>query len=179
MDDLSKIKRSLCNIAGVQKGHIFTAQVKSVESETCTVALGKASISRVRLRAVVNGKDEKLYIKPKKDSYILAVDLSNGDYRDLAVLTYSEVETINIKIAETTIDIDKDGIIFNGGKNNGLVFVEKMVEWMQKVHNDLATLQTQLSTHPTEGQGAALGLVFNPTTTSPTMPDFENTKIKQ
>jgi len=187
MDYIGKIKKSIRNIAGIQNGNIFTAQVKSVEGETCTIALGNASISEVRLRAVVNGNNEQLYIKPKKDSYILVVDLSNGNYRDLAVIAYSEVETINIKIAETTIDIDKDGIIFNGGKLDGMVKIGELKDnldslktFVENMHKAIPIAINAVGAG-TAANGATGQGSYNTTMTgqSIVIKNMENKKIKQ
>jgi len=179
MNDIGKIKNSIRKLSGATKGIVFTAQVKSVEGETCTIALGNTSLSDVRLRAVINGNAEKLYIKPKKDSYILVIDLSNGNYRDLVAITYSEVETINIKISETTIDIDKDGVVFNGGKLNGLVKIDDLMGWMDSVYSDLQTLIGILSAIPVNAATMTGSAVFVPTTAKPVKFNFENTKVKQ
>jgi len=179
MDEIGKIKRSIRNLSGVTEGTIFTAQVKSVEGETCTIALGNASITGVRLRAVINGKDEKLYIKPKKDSYISVIDLSNGNYRDLLAFTYSEIEAINIKIAETTIDIDKNGVVFNGGNLNGMVKIDDLVGWMNSVYTDFQTLIGLLAAIPVDPATMTGTAAFVPATAKPVKFNFENTKIKQ
>jgi hypothetical protein len=127
---------------------------------------------------VVNEKEEQLLVEPKAGSYVLVIDLS-GEYRDLAIIGYSEVAAIHIKIGDTTGDMDKDGIIFNNGTLNGLVKVGAMVDWMSKLYSDLQTLKTQLSTHLVAGNGAPLALVFNPTVDNPQIANFENSKVKQ
>ena len=89
------------------------------------------------------------------------------------------METINIKIAETTIDIDKDGIIFNGGKLDGTVKIGDMVSWMDGVYNDLQTLIGLLAAIPVDPATMSGTVVFTPTTAKPVKQSFENTKIKQ
>jgi hypothetical protein len=81
---------------------------------------------------------------------------------DAFVAMFSEIESITI----------------DGGQNKGLVKVDPLVSWMQKVHADLTTLQSLLLTHPVAGNGAALALSFNPTTESPVSSTLENSKFK-
>ena len=86
MDIYSQIKQKIRNIAGSGSNNMpvmFTAQVKNLSGETCTVMLDELPITDVRLRAVINGKSEKILITPKIGSYVLVTDLSGGDYRDL------------------------------------------------------------------------------------------------
>jgi hypothetical protein len=180
MDVYSKIGMSIRRIAktdGSQRPVILPAKVEKVAGETCTVTIDGLTVTDVRLRAVVNNNTEQLFIQPRAGSYVLVADL--GDLRQLVVITYSEVEKIHVKISDTTIDIDDDGVVFNNGGLKGLVKIEAMVEWMSKLHGDLTTLQGLLSMSPVAGNGAPLGIVFNPTTPLPQVDSFENKKIKQ
>jgi hypothetical protein len=114
MDVYGKIADKLKEIAGgsVQKCSIFTAQVESVNNSTCTVKLDELSISDVRLRAVVNGNNEQVLIKPKKGSYVLVADML-GDFRQLVVVGHSEVEEINVRIDNAELTMNKNGFILN------------------------------------------------------------------
>lgn len=49
----------------------FTAKVKSVDGEVCTIEIDGLQLSDVRLRAVVNSNKEKILITPRKDSCVL------------------------------------------------------------------------------------------------------------
>lgn len=120
MNELSKIKKSIKNIAkDGSAAKVFTAKVKSVSGETCDIEYDGALLTDVRLRAVINGKNSKMLITPKIDSYVLIMDM-NGDYTNLVVLNYSEIDRIDI-------DVETD-IIINGGKNDGLVKIRELTE---------------------------------------------------
>lgn len=171
MNPLSEIKESIQKMASKGgAGIVFTAKVKSVQANTtCTVDLDGLTVSDVRLRAVVNGETSKILVTPKTGSHVLVADLS-GDLSQLAVVGYSEVEKIEVDA--------NDKIIFNGGENKGLVKVESMVDWMQKVYNDLQTLVGLLSSSAVAGNGANLAITFSPTTPSPNIDDFQNKDVK-
>lgn len=179
MDIYGKIAQKLKEIAGTGNARsiVFTAEVKSVEGNTCTVLLGDLEISDVRLKSVINTETDQIIIKPKVGSHVLIADTTGGQYRTLIVIEYSEPESITIKIGGTELLIDGTVIKFNNG-SLGLVKVDKMVQWMQKVQSDLTTLQGLLSTYPVAGNGAPLGMAFTPTTPAPVASTFEDTKIK-
>jgi hypothetical protein len=106
-------------------------------------------------------------IKPKQGSVCL-----------IGVLEGQEALTFLINAEQVElVQINADKIEYNGGDFGGLVKIDKMVVWMQKVYTDLQTLKTQLSTHTVVGSGAPLALVFNSQTPNPQESDFENDKI--
>ncbi|MDY6347025.1 MAG: hypothetical protein SPL42_01145 [Bacteroidales bacterium] len=138
MNPLSEIRKSIKGMAS-GNGGLFTAKVLSTDGEKCCVEIDGLVVSDVQLRAVVNGEESGILITPKTGSYVTVADLS-GDLTRIVVMGFSEVEKIEVNA--------DDKIVFNGGNNKGLVKVEKMVEWMQKVYNDLQTLTGLLSTQP-------------------------------
>lgn len=155
-------------VGGTKGLSLFTAKVLSTDGETCCVDADGLVLSDVQLRAVVNGEESGILITPKTGSYVTVADLS-GDLTRIVVVGFSEVEKIEVNA--------DDKIVFNGGQNKGLVKVEKMVNWMQKVYDDLQTLTVLLSSSPVVGNGAPLGIVFTQTTPSPVVDDFQNKDI--
>ena len=99
MDTYGKIKQKIQNIAGDKSSItcIQSAEILSVKGETCTVKIDTLTVEDVRLRAVINGNNEKILITPKVGSYVLVADLSGGNHRDMAVVSFSEVENINVE----------------------------------------------------------------------------------
>jgi len=108
-------------------------------------------------------------IKPKIETICL-IGILEGKEALAFLIDAEDVELVKIKSGK---------IEFNGGSLNGMVKVEAMVDWMAKLHHDLQTLRTQLSAHPTAGNGLPLGLVFNPSTPNPQIGTFANEKITQ
>lgn len=118
MDVYGQIAEKVKSIVGVKDTPIFPAEVKSVDGDTCSVMVGKLQLSDVRLRAVVNDKDDKLLITPAIGSHVLVADLSNGNFRDLAVLTYSEPEKIETKIGQMEVTLSGEKISIKKGSIN-------------------------------------------------------------
>ena len=120
MDNIGKIKDLIRNIGGGEEtSAFFTAKVKSVEKDTCTVLVDDLELTEVRLRAVVDGEEEFLRITPKVGSMILVADLSDGEMRDLVVIKYTQVDIIELK--RNKIDINITG----GDKNEISIINEK------------------------------------------------------
>ena len=176
MNPLSEIKESIQKMASKGgAGIVFTAKVKSVESDTtCTVELDGLTVSDVRLRAVVNSETSKILVTPKTGSYVLVADLS-GDLSQLAVVGYSEVEKIEVDA--------NDEIVFNGGENHGLVKIKELTDRL----NNLVDAFNQ-HTHTGEfegtiGEAAATGSISTIPTTQQhphfnyETDDYEDTKI--
>ena len=84
MDSYTEIRNKIRAMTGQKTPLLLTGKVESVDGETCTVTVGDLKLTDVRLRSVVNGEDSKLFITPKKDSYVTLIDLS-GELRILRI----------------------------------------------------------------------------------------------
>ena len=151
-------------VAGTDKMqfNFLSMEVVSVNGDLCCAKVGDFEIPGIRLAAISGGSAKGILITPTVGSVVLVADLSAGELRELAVIGYSEIDSVRIR----------------GGAFGGMLKVDSMVEWMQKVHTDLLTLQSLLATTPVAGNGAVLGAVFNPSTPAPVAADFENDKVK-
>lgn len=144
-------------IANPEDIRILPCNVTDVADRTCTCQPinGDAELKDVRLNVAGTG----IIIKPTVNKPVLVIMITPVDS---FIALYSDI----------------DSIIIDGGANNGLVKVDEMVSWMQKVHADLLTLQTSLASHLVAGNGAPLALLFNPTTPAPVSANMQNAKIK-
>jgi hypothetical protein len=173
--------------AGLQRVVIFPAQVTKVTGSTCSVMIEELEITDVRLRAVINSHSGQLLITPKTGSYVLVTDLSGGNYRDLAVISYSEVEAVNIAIGDTTVDVDANGVSFNGGGLGGLVKLQELRENLESLQQYVEAIHGALpSAFSAIGAGAAANggsgaMSYQSAMAGKTVQikDMENDKIKQ
>jgi len=131
MDKSGKIRESIRKIAGTHNpgNTFFTAEVKSVDDETCTIIWNDLEISDVRLGAVVNGNANNIKIKPTTGSMVAIADMSHGTLRDLAVIGWSEIDSITI----------------NGGTLGGLVKIQELVNNLQAIKSYVETMKTAVS----------------------------------
>lgn len=165
MSNKSKEIRSVIRkIAGIDNQGLmfFNAEVVSVDSETCTVKRNNINHTDVRLTAVIDGNTNKLLVKPKVGSMVLIADLSEGMMRDLAVIGWSEVDTITI----------------NGGTFGGLVKIQALTT---KLNALVQAFNTHTHTVATTGTAAAQTGTAAATTGTASQfskSDYEDTKIK-
>lgn len=139
-----KLEGFKSNGSGASMGGLMIAEVKSVEGDTCTIAVDDdLDLSDVRLRVVSDDNtSSKMLLTPKIGSFVLVADLSGGDLSDMAVVMFSEVEKI----------------IINGGNNGGLVKINDLVNHLNTIENDINTLKSAVSgwTPVAQDGGAAL-----------------------
>ena len=83
MDIYGQIAQTIKKMGAANGVILFSADVKSVDGDTCTLIIGSLELTDVRLRAVVNSENDKIVVTPKAGSRVLAADMSGGSYRDL------------------------------------------------------------------------------------------------
>jgi hypothetical protein len=162
----------------MQIKQIISGTATNVGETTCDVEReGAPVIYDVRLNAIDDNLESFVTIYPQAGSFVLVGIVENMN-TEAVVLRCSEVEKVKIKIGEQRFLVDKDGFVFNDGNNKGLLKLDEVIGWMGKVYSDLQTLKTQLSTWPVAGNGAPLGIVFNPTTPVASANTFEDKNVK-
>lgn len=185
MDIYGQIAQTIKKMGAAHGVILFSADVKSVDGDTCTLIIGSLELTDVRLRAVVNSENDKIVVTPKAGSRVLAADMSGGSYSDLAVLSYSEAEKVEVVIEQTTCTIDKDGIVMNGGNNGGLINIQELtdrlnslVDWCENhTHDGVITAVSGGSGAPAVGTSGNSGVP----TKKPDVfykGDYEDTKVK-
>lgn len=179
----SKIRESLKDF--FSNDLVFPVTVKSIDEDACTVDVETVEgmeIYEVKLRAV---KTEKygIVVFPKKDTTIQICRIGNDN--DFLMLHADEVEKIFWKIEDMTLEMTKDGFIFNGGDKLGMVIMQDAVKRFNKIEDDINSLKTAISAWtptPNDG-GAALKAAVASWVAQQLVKtidsDIENTKIKQ
>lgn len=149
------------------------AEVKAVDStkRTCDIDDDGVVLYGIRLQSITEGSTG-LTLYPKVGSMVLCLRVEDSD--DYMVVHASEIEKAEVKIQNTTMVIDGNGVVFNGG-SVGSVKADKMVEWMTKVYADIVSIQTTLGS--LFGQ-AVFGIPFVMQTPSPQLSDFADDTLK-
>lgn len=188
MDIYGKIAQTIRSIADAPIGGatIFPAIVKQVDGATCTITIGNLDISDVRLRAVVNNQQDQLLMTPKQQSQVLVADMSGGELRELVVIAYSEIETLNLTIGQTSLKAEDGQITINGGYNNGLVKIKELTDKLNNLAKEINAIKNKFNahTHSVETTAPVGTWITKPTTNSAAdvsgfnKTDYEDTNIK-
>jgi hypothetical protein len=149
MSKYTDIKDKLKEIVGKGSGIlVFTAVVKSVSDDTCTVIYNDIELTGVKLTASVDKLEAKIIISPKINSKVLIADLSNGELRDLFVIKFGEIEVISI----------------NSGKSGGLIKINELVDKLNELKDKVNSLVKAFNSHT--HQVATAGMATNQTGTA-------------
>lgn len=133
-----EIKDVLKSIVGTHGTMFVMGRVESVGDETCSVKIAdRIVINDVRLNAVADGNENNIIAKPVVGSMVLMADLSGGELRSLAVIAFSELDTLTVKFA--------GDVVINGGENEGLVKVVELTEKLNAIEKDINTLKKVFS----------------------------------
>lgn len=170
MSKVRQIKESLRTIAQSKSAQVFNATVKSVEDDTCTVEFGKSTFTGIKLTSTVDASTSKLLVTPKLGSLVTIVD-SSGEYRDLQVLRFSDIESIKL---------DAEEIVINQGDNGGLILIEKLVEKINRLESKLKSHQHAYIPYPGGVAGTPVRTAAGNTAVPPDLTlQFGNTQINE
>ena len=154
--DIKEAIRAIANGGGGKT--FFTAEVVSVSGDTCTVKSDGLEMSDVAICAIGGASGNSLVVVPKVGSTVLVADLSEGTRRDLAIVKYTEIESITI----------------NGGNLGGLVKIQELTNKLNALVNKFNT-----HTHPAMlGESPVTVSVTTSQADTFSKSDYEDTKIR-
>lgn len=163
MDKNSKIRGLLRQISGTDKPmfNFRLMEVISVDGDLCTAKLGSLEIPGVRLAAIDGGSENGILITPAAGSIVTVADLSCGELRQLAVVGYSEIDSlqihkeettvtlngkaVDVKVGSSTVHIEDGKIQFNGEDNGGLVKIEELRQSLHSLQTYCETMKEAVS----------------------------------
>lgn len=186
MNKRVQIAQLLGDIVGKNRGALvfFSAQVVSVQGNTCTVKIDGLELSDVRLTPTTSPRDDTILLTPAKDSFVLVGSLS-GDLNNLCVLASDTLASVTLTIGTIGVFIDKQGVVFNGGELGGLVKLDDLTKKINVLENQLNQFKNILkewTPAPNDG-GAALKASISTWAGQPIAitqrSDLENLKVKQ
>jgi len=128
-------------MGGTHNVNIMVGKVVSVEGESCTVQVnGRLELTDIRLKATINGKEEKVMLTPKIGSYVLLGSLT-GDEKDMTLLKMDEMEkmeyhqdqlSVTINSTDNSVLIDADGTVIE--LNDRVKVRNKMYSLLELIH---------------------------------------------
>lgn len=147
MDRYKKLAEVLRKHFGENMMPMFNAEVVSVEGESCTVLFDGLEINEVRLKATINGSDNKIILEPKPGSRVLIGTLT-GDLKDLAVIKADEI---------AKLVYEQDGLQLTVDSTDGKVKLENESVSLYQLFQDLVDLLKQFKVYTPAGpSGTAL-----------------------
>lgn len=174
---------------------------KEARTVDCTPLDESAPMLGVNLQANQESKFG-IVVYPRVGSYVVVGFVADGSAG--VVLATDDIESIEIVVSDKTsrvvideervrIDVDqetsaeltKDGVVFNGGSLGGLVKVEDLTECLNRIEKDINTLKGVFASWFVTAQdgGAALKSAASDwasqTLTLTKRGDYENEKVKQ
>lgn len=131
----------------------FPVIVVSVDKEagTCVVYDGEIEYTDVQLSAVVDGNDKQFYLFPKVGSHVLVSPIME-DLKRLYVEAYSEIESLDLKIAGVHFQVDQNGFLFK--KQN-----ETLKALMQDLIIAIKAMSFSVQVSTSTGTGTTVSLI--------------------
>jgi len=145
--------------------YCFVATVLEVDKNTgvCKITDGDLEYTDVRLSAVIDGKQEKVFVFPKVKSTVL-VEPINEDLKQLYVAKYSEVESIYGLIDNTEFEIDKDGFLLKRNNEDLKTVLNDFIEEFGKLCDQLNAVVVLPGNGTTPNVAAITAIKTNATT---------------
>jgi len=156
------VKRLSKNNTGFD-AHIELATVKAVDkiAMTCDVTLfdnDTLLLEGVKLKAVVPQLvgDMGIVLYPAIDSKVLIAQINNSP-EDLFVVSFTKIETVALEVGDLlklamdmqagTMGLDLAKIVFNGGNNGGIPFINPLVKKINRLENAYNKLLKDFKEH--------------------------------
>lgn len=184
MNEEERLAEALRGLGGIKSSDIFPATVKAVNDETIDVmAADGTEYFDVQLRANIDG-EKGMIIKPATETTVIVgrIDMSNR----LFVLMFSQFEEMTLKIDEMSIQLNKNGFVFNEGKL-GLINIDILTDKINALigafNNHTHIIATGgIATQGTAAEQATVAPVTVPAITEKhdtlIRSDYEDEKIK-
>jgi hypothetical protein len=161
---------------------IISGTATNVGETACDVLREDAPvIYSVRLNAIDDNLESFVTVYPQAGSFVL-VGIVENLKTEAVLLRCSEVEKVKLKIGGQTLRIDKNGFVFNDGKNDGLVKIEKLEQNLDNIKNYLNALNSAIASGlsaTVANGGAAAATAFSTAmqNTPLNLVEMENEKI--
>lgn len=130
MESLEEIRKLLKDFTAGEI-QVFPAEVLSVSQETCMVKPADAPELKARLKSAIDQKSSFHVLYPKVGSTVL-IGLILNDPDTAFVVSFGELEAMECRIGDHSLYLDKDGHVFNGGENGGLIVHSQLLNEYNK-----------------------------------------------
>ena len=80
----------------------------------------------VRLHSIIDDLSSWVRVTPKVGSKVLCGCIEDYKANYMCIIKTSEIEKVDFKIGNKTLEMTKDGFVFNGGNYHGLIKIEAL-----------------------------------------------------
>lgn len=187
MDEYEDIRQKLKWFTKAPIQVLLATVLRVDESDyTCEVKfLSGSTKSDVRLKAAIDELPDGVVEIPEDNSTVLVGIIGNKSSQCF-VLKCSKVKRFELKIEDTKLSIDKDGVVHNEGSNGGVPILSKIEANLNELKKYCETMKAAIASGigavgaglaANGGTGAS---AFNSAMASATISfeDMENTKLK-
>jgi hypothetical protein len=168
MSKEKEIRELIKKIAGKTGVLFFRASVVKIDGQECTVEIAGLQIDKVKLCVFNNDEASNYIITPEVNSVVLVADLSQGELRDLAVISCQRASKI-------TYSAD---VVINEGNNGGLVKITELTDKINKLVDAFNNHTHTVSTTGTAAAQTGTAAVIITKASRLNKSDYENEKIK-
>lgn len=148
------------------------------QDRTCDILLSDdVTLFNCRLNSIISSYDNHILIIPKENSIVGFIQIE-GNSTDIQIISYSDIEQVDIIIGSSTINIKDSSIILNNGQLGGLINIEQLTN---KLNTLISTFNSHTHSVTTTGSASAQsGLAAAPSSpmSSLNKADYEDTTIK-
>jgi len=162
---------------------IGTVTEEAEDKQSCTVERENApTLYKVRLNAIIGELENNVTVVPALKSKVLC-SLIDNDVNEAFVLSCEKPEEINVKLSETTLVINQEGVVINGGDLGGMIKIEELTKNLDKLTKRVDTIYNGfkgLTPDPPLAGSAAVTAALKAIVSPPTE-DFsklEDSKVK-
>lgn len=144
----AQMREALRNFINATVGvSVLQGEVKSVDESrwTCDVELPNTLLLYDVQLKCLKETEKGCVLVPKVGSWVQIMNVGEPDWLVIAieqldkVIVLAETE-LQIDAAGSTVQVNKDGIVMNGGKNEGLVIVQKLVDKINRLEKKVDDL---------------------------------------
>ncbi|CAA0144722.1 conserved hypothetical protein [Tenacibaculum maritimum] len=107
--------------------------VTKITGDTCSVKREElAELLDVRLNAVVGDFDSSFMVFPKVGSLVLVLEIENNP-SETAIVKYTEIDRVQIKVEKFELDVDKDGLLISNQGENLKAVTNDLIDEINKI----------------------------------------------
>lgn len=159
----------------------LVAKVDKINNDdTIDVSIDDFEIYDVRLKSIVDGEETSVVLVPEEGSSVIISRIATSE-TGWYVSKVDDLKEIKILFKNgLKIYLNKDGVVINEGNNGGLILIQKLIDKINRLENNLKSHQHLYIPYPGGSPATPIPTTKDPANAfiNTTVNDIENPKIK-